>query len=136
MLNCPAGTYQDLTAQTTCKSCPEKKYCPGGSTVGTVTPIDCPNGHYCPEGTQNYEIFRCFVGTYHKTSDGPLADSAQCTACEAKFYCPKVGMTETDYPSYPCANGYLCAAGSESATGTSECPKDHYCIAGTQTICP
>jgi len=45
-------------------------------------------------------------------------------------------MTEADYPNFPCQDGYLCGTGSESSTGTADCPKDKYCIAGVATYCP
>lgn len=99
------------------------------------TPTPCENGFYCPEGTSNYNIFRCPTGTYHLTSDGPLASSSECTDCEATFYCPYVAMTETDYAAHPCMDGFLCDAGSATATGTSECPKDNYCVAGVAIPC-
>jgi hypothetical protein len=136
MLKCPAQYYQALTAQTTCDSCPEYYYCPSDTDVGTITPIDCPDGYYCPEGTGNFDIYRCGVGTYHLTTDGPLAASTDCTECVETYYCPQVAMTETDYTSFPCQDGYLCGAGSESGTGTQDCPKDQYCIAGVATDCP
>jgi hypothetical protein len=45
-------------------------------------------------------------------------------------------MTEVDFLSFSCEDGYLCDTGSESGTGTSECPKDQYCIGGFATDCP
>lgn len=70
------------------------------------------------------------------TTGGTLAASTDCTPCEETFYCPQVAMTEADYPNFPCQDGYLCDAGSESSTGTADCPKDNYCIAGVATNCP
>lgn len=101
-----------------------------------VTPVPCENGFYCPEGTSNYQTFRCPTGTYHLTTDGPLAASSDCTECEETYYCPNVAMTEADYVNFPCMDGFLCGAGSATATGTAECPKDHYCIDGIANLCP
>ena len=44
-------------------------------------------------------------------------------------------MTSTDVANYPCKDGYLCAEGSTTETGSTLCPFDHYCQAGTQTKC-
>lgn len=65
-----------------------------------------------------------------------LTDTNECTNCPDTYYCPQVGMVDTAYTSFPCQDGYLCATGSSSSTGSSECPKDNYCVAGTQTACP
>lgn len=102
-LKCPSGTYQDETAQSSCKACPEGYYCETGETVGVITPADCPNGHYCPESTGNYQIFRCPIGSYHDPLDGNnLASSDDCRDCPETYYCPQVAMYDTAYTSFPC----------------------------------
>lgn len=45
-------------------------------------------------------------------------------------------MIDSAYTSFECQDGYLCNAGSASSTGSSECPRDNYCEAGTQIPCP
>jgi len=55
---CPAGSYQDLIGQTTCKPCSAGRYCPAGSTSSsqeycappTADP-NCQGIYYCPAGT-------------------------------------------------------------------------------------
>lgn len=137
MLKCPSGTYAPLVEQSACTTCPEGYYCETGATVGVITPADCPNGHYCPEATGNYEIFRCPVGTYHDPSDGNnLNSSDDCQDCPETYYCPQVAMYDTAYLAFTCQDGYLCEAGSTSATGSDECPRDYYCVAGVATHCP
>lgn len=41
-INCPAGKYQNLTGQLSCKACPAGSYCPAGS----VEPKPCLPGQY------------------------------------------------------------------------------------------
>ena len=62
--------------------------------------------------------------------------SDQCTPCTEKFYCPKKGMKAADVATYPCKDGFLCATGSITEEGSSICPFDNVCQAGTQTLCP
>lgn len=92
---CPSGYYQDDTAQTNCKICTAGYYClvAPGDVVGIINPVKCPDGHYCPEGTANYEIYRCPIGTWHDDTAtagnaAGLSDASQCTDCPEKFYCP------------------------------------------------
>lgn len=49
--------------------------------------------------------------------------------------CPSFGITSANKDDKPCADGYLCAAGSTTATGTDTCPIDNFCLAGVQTAC-
>ena len=48
MIECPAGSYQDVIGQATCKTCPATFYCnENGMSIGTA----CPTGSYCPAGS-------------------------------------------------------------------------------------
>ena len=81
----------------------------------------------------------CPVGTYGTTAAPATAyglkSSDECTDCPEKFYCPRKGMTTAESNDYVCKDGYLCAAGSETEEGSTICPIDSYCIAGTQYPC-
>jgi hypothetical protein len=52
-----------------------------------------------------------------------------------KFYCPVPGMEKGNDAAYKCGDGYLCAAGSESIRGDTQCPIDHFCKDGDSTKC-
>jgi len=68
------------------------------------------------------------LGTYGAAEELTIADD--CLDCDEKFYCPMFGTTESTKDDFPCADGYICDAGSTSATGSNTCPIDNYCVAG------
>ena len=45
-------------------------------------------------------------------------------------------MSGTDHTSYPCKDGFLCDAGSQTEEGSQPCPIDSFCTAGAATTCP
>ena len=67
---CENGTYQDQQGQSSCKTCPSRKYCDpfelgvGNNDTGIITPLSCPVGHYCPLGTGPKNSYPCLPGTY------------------------------------------------------------------------
>ena len=74
LTDCPAGTYQDASAQTTCMSCPPGFYCPEQS----ASKIPCPPGTYvngsghssledcvpCLLGFSNWRVSQPFLRTH------------------------------------------------------------------------
>ena len=139
MLRCPDGYYADEKGLAACKACDEGFYCQmqvdagTGDTTGCINPEPCPKGFYCERLTSAYGRTPCRLGFYGAAEELKL--STECTACTDKFYCPKVGMTDTDVSSFPCMDGYLCGSGSDTVTGTDTCPADKYCTAGTENDC-
>ena len=131
---CPPGTYQNLTTQSDCLTCPSGYFC--DSTLSPVTSLEnslCPAGSYCPEGTQYSIQFRCPPGTYSNATG--LSEVSQCSLCSAGMYCPMFGQTS---PNGPCHEGYYCLYGANSSTPdqgvmADECPAGHYCPTGTIT---
>lgn len=99
---------------------------------GTITPEACPQGFYCPDGTANYGLFPCPLGTFGAAPS--LTDADGCSACTATNYCPEAGMTDSTV--YTCQNGYMCDVGSDTSTGTDSCDDDNYCVGGVSTLCP
>lgn len=79
-VRCPAGSYQDEVAQSSCKSCPQGFYC--DSTMSPVVLYNnsyCPVGFYCPINTTFAKEYPCPIGTFnnitHRTS------SSDCLSC-------------------------------------------------------
>ncbi len=104
---CAIGTYQDLTAQTSCKPV----------TAGYWA---SPNNG----GTTNTAQTQCVAGTY-------CVGGVQSTT-DAGYYTNVVGATSQTV----CSAGSYCAAGSTSATQTI-CPANSYCpqASGNPTAC-
>ena len=129
---CSPGTYQNLTTQSNCLTCPPSYFCDSTfSPVISLESLFCPAGSYCPEGTQYSTQHQCPPGTYGNVTG--LSDVSQCTLCSAGMFCPLHGHTS---PSGPCHEGYYCLYGANSSTpnqGTTAnvCPEGHYCPTGT-----
>lgn len=51
---CAEGTYQDLTGQSTCKTCPAGYYCDKTAILSTteLNTKRCGAGHFCSGGTK------------------------------------------------------------------------------------
>lgn len=130
---CLIGTYQDQTAQSSCKACPAGSYCP---SAGMSSPTACPSGNYCPLGSTYY--MPCVPGTFRATTGGTAL--TDCTPCSAGSYCGNYGLSSV---SGNCAAGYFCEIGSPyqypstlvdvaaSFTQYGPCPLGYYCPAGT-----
>jgi len=133
--SCPAGTYQDQTGQTSCKTCVTGGYCPGGGSAPLACPAGtyqdqtgqtscktCTTGHYC-SGTGNTAPTSCPAGTYQDQTG-----QTSCKTCTTGHYCPGGGTTAV-----------TCQAGTyQDQTGQSTCKS---CSAGSyqdqtgQTTC-
>ena len=91
---CPAGTHgNSMTAKKDANEC-----------------IPCPPGHYCPEGSGSPTVSP--IGYYTPLSGMPSLASLY--MCPPKHYCPNTAMTT--YKGYFCTEGYVCPAGSTTAT--------------------
>ena len=97
-------------------------------------------GFYCPRAT-GYVLQPCPTGTYSPNTG--LAVEAECLSCVAGSYCGSLNLTS---PSGPCAAGYYCKNGSDTATPSGGhkgyagiCPLGNYCPSGNSTApvaCP
>ena len=97
-------------------------------------------GFYCPRAT-GYVLQPCPTGSYSPNTG--LAIEAECLSCVAGSYCGSLNLTA---PSGPCAAGYYCKNGSDTATPSGGhkgyagiCPLGNYCPSGNSTApvaCP
>lgn len=133
---CAAGTYNNVTAQASCVTCPSRFYCDG---VSTAAVLSCPASRYCPAGT-GLSAPMCPAGTFSATPN--LASASECTPCTPGSYCATPGLST---PTALCAAGFLCSAGAVDALGrlsangtTTPCPAGGWCPAGASspTSCP
>ena len=130
---CSAGTYQNASNGTACRTCPAAYFC----GVGTVSPALCPPAYACPAGSSLGTPVACPVGTYSNASG--LSASSQCTRCSPGMYCAAPALVA---PSGNCSAGYVCVSNATSATPTdgrtgSICARGGFCPAGSSapTLC-
>lgn len=132
--SCSAGTYQNVTGQSTCATCPASFYC----GAGFIVPAVCPQGYFCPVGTRFASAFPCPAGTFSSATGLPAA--AECAPCSSGSFCASTGLTA---PTGLCSAGYVCTARATVASPTDNvtgyaCPTGAYCTAGSsiETSCP
>jgi hypothetical protein len=81
-LTCPAGTYQDQTGQTTCKSCATDQFSLAGKSSCDYDATTCPKGTFA-SGTATVCAL-CVAGKYNDAI-GQTSET-DCTNCEAGKY--------------------------------------------------
>lgn len=128
---CAIGTYNSLTAQTSCLACPAGSYCPN---TGTTTPLNCLSRYYCP--LSSGIPTPCPPGTYSTAIS--LSASNQCPACPAGSYCE---VPATDTTTNQCSAGFVCQSGSPDQMPAGvyngvtvlngQCPTGSYCPIGS-----
>ena len=139
---CPAGSYQDETAQGYCKNCPAGYYCPQGTS--SLTGLNCPTGYYCPVNTTSANANPCPIGTYNPFLNANSL--SQCILCDPGYYCSGTGLSAK---TGQCNAGYYCTLGSPTNTPPSTlpgapanhgntCPLGNYCPLGSAMpiLCP
>ncbi|XP_071807027.1 uncharacterized protein, partial [Asterias amurensis] len=130
-VECPSGTYQDETTQSSCKVCNEGYYCNvADAPISDYTLYPCPIGYYCPNGTEYSTQYGCPEGTFGNQT--LLEREDQCYDCPAGKYCDEVGLS--NYKG-DCAAGSWCKGKSATATPTDgvtgeDCPPGQYCPSG------
>ncbi|XP_051895656.1 multiple epidermal growth factor-like domains protein 11 [Pristis pectinata] len=127
-LGCPAGTYNVLEGQSTCRPCVEGYFCP--SNTSSYENNICSPGHYCPSGTGSKDKFPCPRGTYNRQS-GRIS-ILDCVPCDAGHYCEQVGQEDV---TGLCAAGYYCMRMVTTPTPNdgisgAACPPGHFCVSG------
>ncbi|XP_071958738.1 uncharacterized protein [Antedon mediterranea] len=129
---CEGGYFTNITGQSSCFDCPERRYCPDGERL-----LECPRGHYCPVNTGGNESIPCPQGTYNPALG--LAREDECLPCDGGHYCQGIGIVEFDGSSGDdfgvCEPRYYCLQGvnvSNPEEGTysgdgGPCPQGFYC---------
>ncbi|KAL7831753.1 hypothetical protein AOLI_G00293010 [Acnodon oligacanthus] len=124
---CPSGTFCNATGY----------WCPPGQTDDLALP--CPVGHHCPPGSPAPVL--CPSGTYQDKQK-----QANCTICEAGFYCDESFGVGNLSVLQPCPKGHYCPKGTsyamqfpcptgtynpregmDSLSGCLPCPSGHFC---------
>ena len=124
--DCPAGKYQDVTAQTSCKDCPIHFF----QDVTTQTSCKaCPSGWYQDQdGQQTCKL--CALGE-------KLSQSRECESCidgqyqteYGKYSCKTCGSGQFTFNNLlPCQN---CPTGLHSSGATNDRYSCKSCVAGT-----
>lgn len=88
---CLVNQYQDLSGQSSCKSCPTGYYT---NATGQAFCFPCPAGFECSKGVP----MACGVGTYSFAGDGV------CSPCTAGFVCFQ-GSDKPDPREFECPKG-------------------------------
>lgn len=82
---CPAGTYNALSQQASCKWCPPGFYCP----ANTTQPQECPAGYWCENGTETAHANPCPPGTFNNLRQ--QSQRLHCVVCTPGSYCQQNG---------------------------------------------
>ena len=117
---CAAGTFNNMTQQTSCSTCPPGFYCPS-NTIQYSNNL-CPKGYFCPAGTTYAQMNPCPAGTYNNLTQ--RLSRSQCVLSPAGYYSSGTGNLE---PTGPCNAGFYCPLGATS--GFPNCTKS-YCSTG------
>lgn len=152
--SCPPGTFNNMSGQGNCFSCPEGYFCPGGTSDYLDPHLECPTGYFCPSGTQYSTQFACPPGTFNNLTrrrslddclksppgyySAGAASSAPTGLCSSAYYCPLGATTSTpSCNSSFCLSGGRCLAGQECPTGTGypiACRGGKYCASSNGIV--
>ena len=148
---CPPNTYgaaTGLTAVGSCTNCNPGAYCALPAISFSDRQFPCIPGYYCASGSAPAT---CATGTYSDSTS--LLAAASCSTCPDGWMCSTAGTSTLRNPYIPCAKGYYCAAGVQTAcpggtfsnkdyltasTQCAQCPAGYYCPSASilPIICP
>ena len=144
-IECPAGTYQPLTGQSSldaCLECPEGHFC-SPPTSDPYAHI-CPQGYFCPNGTVAAHQYPCPAGT-HTSGLSMRTSIDDCVICPAGYYCPSgsgsplacpegtysaLEELQSSHQCTPCPARQSCASAALTAP-SGDCEPGYYCPTGT-----
>ncbi|GBU24429.1 hypothetical protein R83H12_01059 [Fibrobacteria bacterium R8-3-H12] len=159
---CAAGTYQDETGKTSCKTCPAGSYCPAGSESA----ISCPAGLFCLEGASSATADGSLTGTCPAGSfstggattanctpcasgsaNNGTGKTTACDSCQAGYWQANTGALSCD----DCGLGYACpntgmstrnacgagtsSEGSSTATSCTNCANGTFSSGSVNGTC-
>ena len=152
--DCPQGTYQDKSGQTSCTFCADGKHNDHTGSSSPAACVDCPAGSFSrpkdsggPTGAYNIGCSDCPVGQYQpkkgqgfcsfcpKGTHQPLlkqTDASTCLACPAGQYQDTTGSQNC---SFCLAGTYGPNPKATAASDCLACPKDTYQDQQKQTAC-
>ena len=117
---CSAGQYLPANA-TTCSTCQENYYCPGGSFTKQSTAqglVGCPSGRISSAGAQTKSQCKTPAAATYTCSAGQYlpANTIACTTCKERYYCPggEFPKTSLDQGLRLCPTGTTSSAGAQS----------------------
>jgi hypothetical protein len=131
-----SGTYQDEPRKSSCKTCPAGYECPDdGSSLKTSKVMCNPStntetSYYCP--VSNTDRVTCGVGKYSISMLSSTLNT-DCRSCPPGFFCTN---TAGDSKFQACPQGYICATGSSTSTGSQQCLAGFYCPASHAAMIP
>lgn len=142
-LDCPEGTYSQITGATECTDCEAGVYCDALGLDGDSRPV-CEAGFYCPskqsfdESGETYTTIPCPKGTYIDLESRVKEDD--CLPCPATYACEEEGMSAAPSSAdQKCAKGFWCKSSAETRWPVTErsgyygpCPAGYYCEEGTE----
>eukprot|EP00742_Colponemidia_sp_Colp-10_P003709 GILJ01003948.1.p1 GENE.GILJ01003948.1~~GILJ01003948.1.p1 ORF type:complete len:3028 (-),score=382.13 GILJ01003948.1:230-9313(-) len=127
-IKCPPNTYSNVSASSSCTTCPGGYQC---VNEATVNPVVCAAGMYREVGSV-ITCQPCPSGTYGPNS--AAAWLSDCLPCPEGLVCMSSGLTNWTQDSTPCFDGWVCPAGTNSSTVFNDdrkCPGGYYCPVGT-----
>lgn len=108
---CEDGLFSNVTRASACQVCPAGLQCMAGQA-----PVRCAAGRYCPAGT-GAQGRLCPAGTFNGQEG--MSEEQSCLACSGGQFCMEAGLAA---PSGPCAAGYFCTQGVNTATPVAGVP--------------
>ena len=88
---CAAGTYNNETRQSSCRTCPAGFYC----QINTTQPVSCPEGYFCLEGQGEAYTYPCDAGKFNNLTERYQA--SHCQSCLPGYVLKQAGATISEF---------------------------------------
>lgn len=127
-LQCPSGSFKDISGPSPCTPCSEGTYSGSVAAVSSSTCEACPLGSSAPLHSSFLEDCTCLLGHYAST------DGVQCSQCFRGTYKTSRGVGNCTH----CFNGkYSTTLAATTSAACLSCPSFSFSLAGSdeQTDC-